>query len=158
MTTCPISTVPAGDTRDASFSDVSGSVSLIAEKVIQQHPQPGQPAQATPCGEHHPGLAGFPLADGTFVHIQPVGQLDVSQGISPRTKVVSRAVGSCQSSPLTSVYPLNSPDSIISRIRCWFSGFIMNPAAEEPSHGVCRRIVILVIFFLQIEVFSTSLS
>lgn len=80
MTTCPISTVPAGDTRDASFSDASGSVSLIAEKVIQQHPQPGQPAQATPCGEHHPGLAGFPLADGTFVHSQPAGQLDVGQG------------------------------------------------------------------------------
>lgn len=69
MTTCPIYTVPAGDTRDASFSDASGSVSLIAEKVIQQHPQPGQPAQATPsgsgristCGRYvRPHSAGWP--------------------------------------------------------------------------------------------------
>lgn len=49
-------------------------------RFFKQHPQPGQPAQAAPGGEHHPGLAGFPLADDAFVHIQPVRQLDVRQG------------------------------------------------------------------------------
>ena len=48
--------------------------------VIQRHPQSGQPAQTAPGGEHHPGLSGFPFADSAFVHIQAVGQLDVSQG------------------------------------------------------------------------------
>ncbi|HBK2176834.1 TPA: hypothetical protein LGI59_004933 [Escherichia coli] len=49
-------------------------------RFFQQHSQPGQPAQAAPGGEYHTGLAGFPLADGAFVHIQPVSQLDVRQG------------------------------------------------------------------------------
>jgi hypothetical protein len=99
----PISTVLTGDTRDASFSDASGSVSSATDNVIERHPQSGQPAQTAPGGEHHPGLAGFPLADGAFVHIQPVGQLAVSQGISPRTSWISSTVGFCQCSPLTSV-------------------------------------------------------
>lgn len=44
--------------------------------------------------------------------------------------MISRTVGICQSSPLTSVYPLNFPVSISSRIRSSFSGLIMNTAAE----------------------------
>ena len=48
-------------------------------RFFQQHSQPGQPAQAAPGGEHHTGLAGFPLADGAFVHVQSIGQLAVGQ-------------------------------------------------------------------------------
>lgn len=77
MIVCPISTALSGDIRDDSFSDVSGSVFLTADNIIERHPQPRQPAQAAPGRVHHLGLAGFPLADGAFVHIQPVSQLDV---------------------------------------------------------------------------------
>lgn len=80
MTACPISTVHNGDTRDDSFSDASGSESSATDNVIKRHPQSGQPAQTAPGGIHHPGLAGFPLTDGTFVHIQSVRQLNISQG------------------------------------------------------------------------------
>ncbi len=38
-------------------------------RFFQQHPQPGQPAQTAPGGEHHSGLAGFPLTDGALVDI-----------------------------------------------------------------------------------------
>ncbi len=38
-------------------------------RFFQQHPQPMQPAQTAPGGEHHSGLAGFPLTDGALVHI-----------------------------------------------------------------------------------------
>lgn len=103
MTACPIFTAHNGDTRDDSFSDASGSGFSATDNVIERHPQSGHPAKAAPGGEHHPGLAGFPLADGAFIYIQPVGQPDISQGISPRTTAISSTVGGFQFSPLTSV-------------------------------------------------------
>lgn len=83
MTACPIFTAHNGDTRDDSFSDASGSGFSATDNVIERHPQSGHPAKAAPGGEHHPGLAGFPLADGAFIYIQPVGQPDISQGDQP---------------------------------------------------------------------------
>ncbi len=79
----PISGHAAGDITAGIFSAVSTVASSVADFVIQRHAQPGQPAQTAPGGEHHLCLTGFPFADSSWVHRQPVGQLQVSQGISP---------------------------------------------------------------------------
>ncbi|WER24287.1 hypothetical protein P2E04_21195 (plasmid) [Providencia stuartii] len=56
MTVSLISSVPAADIRDDSFSDASGSESSATDNVIERHPQPSQPAQAAPGGVHHTAL------------------------------------------------------------------------------------------------------
>ena len=119
-------------------------------RFFQQHSQPGQPAQAAPSGEYHTGLARFPLADGAFVHIQPVSQLDVRQGISDRTCRTSAFSGLVHSSPGSRVWALKSPiaTSCCRQLICSGVRAITLSPRYSPANGMFRKIISIMMFVL----------